>query len=85
MSHHPQMTLSELRAELERRGLSLSGTKAALEMRLAQTLVTEIMGEDAAAAMQLQTGEVQEEEEVRHGYRVGSGFKLRCTSKDVVL
>lgn len=59
------MTLGELRTELERRDLSLSGTKAALEMRLAQTLVSEIMGEDALAAMQAQTGEAPEEEEVR--------------------
>lgn len=59
------MTLTELRSELERRGLSLSGTKAGLEMRLAQALVVEIMGGDAAAAaMQMQLGAGQEEQEV---------------------
>lgn len=58
------MTLSELRAELERRGLSLSGSKAALEMRLAQVLVVEIMGGDAAAAaQQMQMGGLPQEEE----------------------
>lgn len=60
------MTLAELRSELERRDLSLSGTKAALEMRLAQALVVEIMGGDAAAAaMQMQMGTGAEEQKVR--------------------
>jgi SAP domain len=44
------MTLSELRSELERRGLDLAGSKAALETRLAQALVVEMVGPDAAAA-----------------------------------
>lgn len=46
-----QMTLSELRVQLESRGLDLSGSKAALEMRLAQALVVEIVGPEAAGAM----------------------------------
>lgn len=47
----PQMTLSELRGELERRGLDLSGTKASLELRLAQALVVEIAGPAAAGIL----------------------------------
>jgi hypothetical protein len=45
------MTLSELRLQLESRGLDLSGSKAVLEMRLAQVLVVEIVGPEAAGAM----------------------------------
>jgi hypothetical protein len=45
------MTLSELRLQLESRGLDLSGSKAVLEMRLAQALVIEIVGPEAAGAM----------------------------------
>lgn len=47
------MTLSELRGELERRGLDLSGTKASLELRLAQAMVVEIAGPDAASGLGL--------------------------------
>lgn len=43
------MTMSELRGELERRRLDLSGTKAALELRLAQAMVVEIAGPHAAS------------------------------------
>ncbi|WIA08499.1 hypothetical protein OEZ85_007934 [Tetradesmus obliquus] len=46
-----QMTLSELRVQLEAKGLDLSGSKAALEMRLAQALVIEIVGPEAAGLM----------------------------------
>jgi hypothetical protein len=46
-----QMTLSELRLQLESRSLDLSGSKAVLEMRLAQALVIEIVGPEAAGAM----------------------------------
>lgn len=45
------MTLSELRVQLEAKGLDLSGSKAALEMRLAQALVIEIVGPEAAGLM----------------------------------
>jgi hypothetical protein len=42
------MTISELRGELERRGLDLAGSKASLELRLAQAMVQEVGGPDAA-------------------------------------
>jgi hypothetical protein len=45
------MTLSELRGELERRGLDLAGSKASLELRLAQAMVQEVGGPDAAGLM----------------------------------
>jgi hypothetical protein len=54
LRHHSaalQMTLSELRVQLDSRGLDLSGSKAALEMRLAHALVIEIVGPEAAGVM----------------------------------
>ncbi|KAF8072596.1 hypothetical protein HT031_000256 [Scenedesmus sp. PABB004] len=57
-----QMTLSELRSELERRGLDLGGSKASLEMRLAQALVVEIVGPEAAGALGSALGAAAAEE-----------------------
>lgn len=61
-----QMTLSELRGELERRGLDLSGTKSSLELRLAQAMVVEIAGPQAAGIL----GQAQDQDQVR---AVGGG------------
>jgi hypothetical protein len=60
-----QMTLSELRGELERRGLDLSGTKSSLELRLAQAMVVEIAGPQAAGML----GLTQDTDQVRRGGR----------------
>eukprot|EP00775_Hariotina_reticulata_P002565 gene2565-2867_t len=62
-----QMTLGELRSELERRSLDISGSKAALETRLAQVLVEELVGEQPAAAIAGLTSEAEQEQEVSVG------------------
>jgi hypothetical protein len=75
------MTMSELRAELQRRNQDLSGSKTALELRLAQAMVIEVAGPEAAAAVGLLPQATQEQLDAAAVSRVSGGCGEMASSR----